>query len=143
LRLRKRIQTIFRLPSLVGVSAIALALFEDCEKCGTTILIAPEWVSALRQVATETTQEIASTFSLDAAKLGALNSRVVNAGVGKPTPKLNKSEQLQIVSCRLQLMLFALATGERGPFFWTDKLMLLYQLIRSPHETYPPSHIHG
>jgi hypothetical protein len=32
---------------------------------------------------------------------------------------------------------------ERGPFFWTDKLMLLYQLIRSPHETYPPSHIHG
>jgi hypothetical protein len=33
--------------------------------------------------------------------------------------------------------------SERGPFFWTDKLMLLYQLIRSPHETYPPSHIHG
>ena len=112
LLLRKRIQTIFRLPSLVGVSAIALALLEDCEKCGTTILIAPEWVSALRQVATETTQEIASTFSLDAAKLGALNSRVVNAGVGKPTPKLNESEQLQIVSCRLQLMLFALATGK-------------------------------
>jgi hypothetical protein len=58
LLLRKRIQTIFRLPTLHGVSAIALALLEDCEDCKTIISIAPEWVPALRQVATDTIKEI-------------------------------------------------------------------------------------
>lgn len=32
--------------------------------------------------------------------------------------------------------------NEWGPIFWTGKLMLLYQLVRSNHETYSPSYLH-
>ena len=31
---------------------------------------------------------------------------------------------------------------ERGPRLWTGKLMLIYQLVRSNHEAYPPSYLH-
>jgi hypothetical protein len=128
--LRKRIQTIFRLPTLHGVSAIALALLEDCEDCKTIISIAPEWVPALRQVATDTIKEISSTFSLDAAKLGALNSRVVAAGAGTPSPKLNEVERLQFASFRLRLMLFALATGRT---FSLDTFAFLHGISQARH----------
>ena len=32
---------------------------------------------------------------------------------------------------------------ERGPIFWTGKLMLIYQLVRRVHETHTPPYFHG
>jgi len=36
----------------------------------------------------------------------------------------------------------ALDRIERGPILWTGKLMLLYQLVRRTHETYPASYFY-
>ena len=43
---------------------------------------------------------------------------------------------------RLIVNAFAIEAGERGPLLWTGKLMLLYQLVRRIHETYPSSYFH-
>ena len=37
----------------------------------------------------------------------------------------------------------AFGQTERGPVFWTGKLMLIYQLVRRVHETHTPPYIHG
>ena len=36
-----------------------------------------------------------------------------------------------------------LSNFERGPIFWTGKLMLIYQLVRRVHETHTPPYFHG
>ncbi len=33
--------------------------------------------------------------------------------------------------------------SERGPIFWTGKLMLIYQFVRRVHETHTPPYFHG
>ena len=37
---------------------------------------------------------------------------------------------------------FLMWQSERGPIFWTGKLMLIYQLVRRIYETHPPSYLH-
>lgn len=67
---------------------------------------------------------------------------IIRLGVLMQT--LNYSS-LADVSCffladKLQCLLL---TGERGPIFWTGKLMLIYQLVRRVHETHTPPYFHG
>jgi len=50
---------------------------------------------------------------------------------------------LSVASILLAVFLSVRIGIERGPIVWTGKLMLLYQLARRIHETYPSSYFYG
>jgi hypothetical protein len=90
--------------------------------------------------------------SINAAdKNGAVWAKILNAMVGgeaeeKAQPALTTDKGVKTPDPASGGDLDPADKGgdfERGPKFWTGKLMIFNQLVRSKHETYSPSYLHS